>query len=91
MRAAAEALGNARLQACTLFVTVEPCFMCTGALVHARVARVVFGVRDPKFGGVTSLGRLLDAPGLNHRVTHAEGVCADEARVVLQEFFRAKR
>ena len=91
LRAAAAAQGYERLVGCTLFTTVEPCFMCAGALVHARVARVVFGVRDDKFGGVVSLARSLDVPGLNHRVAYTEGVSSDEARVLLQDFFRSKR
>ena len=65
--------------------------MCAGALVHARLARVVFGVRDPKFGGTASLGAVLDVEGLNHRVRHHEGVRAEEARHLMQTFFRAKR
>jgi len=70
---------------------VEPCFMCAGALSHARVARVVWAVRDAKFGGCVSLGRVLDDPRLNHRVEHAEGPCADEVRALLVGFFRNKR
>jgi tRNA(adenine34) deaminase len=65
--------------------------MCAGALSHARVARVVWAVRDPKFGGCVSLGRVLDDPRLNHRAEITEGVRADEARTLLQEFFRKKR
>ena len=91
IRDAARRLGYQRLEGCTLYTTVEPCFMCAGALVHARVARVVFGVPDPKFGGTVSLGRVLETPGLNHRVLCEEGVCADAARDLLQSFFREKR
>jgi tRNA(adenine34) deaminase len=91
IRAATASLGYQRLDGCTLYTTVEPCFMCAGALVHARLTRVVFGVRDPKFGGTVSLGRVLDTPGLNHHVGVEEGVRADEARTWLQTFFRAKR
>jgi len=80
-----------RLEGCTLYCTVEPCFMCAGALVHARLARVVWGVRDPKFGGAVSLGNVLTHPGANHRVAITEGVGADAARDLLQEFFRSKR
>jgi len=91
VRAAAQALGSMRLVGATVYTTVEPCFMCAGALSHARVARVVWGVRDPKFGGCASLGEVLTDPRLNHQVEWSEGVCADEARELLQSFFRSKR
>ena len=91
VREAARRLGYQRLEGCCVYTTVEPCFMCAGALVHARVARVVFGARDPKFGGTVSLGNVLDHPGLNHRVAFVEGVGADAARDLMQTFFRAKR
>jgi len=91
IRGAAERLGYQRLEGCTLYTTVEPCFMCAGALLHARVARVVFGVRDPKFGGTVSLGRVFETEGLNHRIRWTEGVRADEARELMQAFFRAMR
>jgi tRNA(adenine34) deaminase len=91
LRAATRADGYARLPDCTVYSTVEPCFMCAGALVQARVRRAVFAVRDPKFGGCVSLGRVLDHPGANHRVEFAEGVCAEEARALLVEFFRRRR
>lgn len=88
---AARAVGAMRIPGAVVYTTVEPCFMCAGALSHARVARVVWAVRDPKFGGCVSLGRVLDDPRLNHRAEITEGVRADEARVLLQEFFRKKR
>jgi len=91
VRRAARQLGYSRLDGCTVYTTVEPCFMCAGALVHARVARVVWSVRDPKFGGAASLGNVLDHPGLNHKVAYHEGVLAEEARSLLQDFFRSKR
>ena len=91
LREAARVVGHQRLLGCTVYTTVEPCFMCAGALVHARVARVVWAVRDPKFGGAVSLGDVLDHPRGNHRVAWSEGVRADEARALLQEFFRSKR
>ena len=91
IRAAAEATGDKRLPGAVVYTTVEPCFMCAGALMHARVKRVVWGVRDPKFGGCVSLGQVLTNPGLNHRADHCEGVGADEARELLQSFFRSKR
>ncbi len=84
-------LGALRLPGAVVYSTVEPCFLCAGALSHARVARVVWAVRDPKFGGAVSLGSVLTDPRLNHRAEIAEGVLADEARALLQEFFRKKR
>ena len=84
-------VGEARLVGATVYSTVEPCFMCAGALSHARVARVVWAVRDPKFGGCASLGAVLTDPRLNHRAEIHEGLRADESRALLQEFFRAKR
>jgi tRNA(adenine34) deaminase len=91
LRAAALTLGAVRLVGCSVYSTVEPCFMCAGALVHARVRRAVFAVRDPKFGACVSLGRVLDHPDANHRVEMVEGIGAEESRVLLQEFFRARR
>jgi tRNA(adenine34) deaminase len=88
---AARKLGAQRLPGAVVYTTVEPCFMCAGALSHARVARVVWAVRDPKFGGCVSLGHVLSDPRLNHRAEITEGVGADEARALLQEFFRKKR
>ena len=88
---AARATGDARLVGATVYTTVEPCFMCAGALSHARVARVVWGVCDPKFGGCASLGAILSDPRLNHRAEITEGVRAEEARDLLQSFFRSKR
>ena len=89
--AAARTVQANRLVGATVYTTVEPCFMCAGALLHARVTRVVWGVRDPKFGGCVSLGNVLSDPRLNHRAQITEGVRADEARVLLQTFFREKR
>jgi tRNA(adenine34) deaminase len=88
---AAREVGAARVVGAVLYSTVEPCFMCAGALVHARVARVVWGVRDPKFGGCASLGQVLSDRRANHRARITEGVRADEARQLLQTFFRSKR
>jgi len=88
--AAGQALGNYRLTGTTLYVTVEPCLMCVGALVHARVATVVYGVDDPKGGAVRSLLDVASLP-LNHRFEAVEGVLADECRELLQAFFREKR
>lgn len=91
LRAAARATANYRLAGSTLYVTIEPCAMCTGALVHARVGRLVFGAREPRAGAVASNLCLLEAPFLNHRVGWDEGICAAEAAALLQGFFRARR
>ena len=91
LRTAARRSGYQRLDASTLYSTVEPCCMCAGALIHARVSRVVWAVRDPKFGGCVSLAHLLDLPGANHRAEWSEGLLADESRSLLQDFFRSKR
>ncbi|MFN0242786.1 MAG: tRNA adenosine(34) deaminase TadA [Planctomycetota bacterium] len=88
---AARSLGALRIPEAVVYTTVEPCFMCAGALLHARVARVVWAVRDPKFGGCASLGRVLSDTRANHRVEITEGVRASEARELLQQFFRKKR
>ena len=91
LRRASEALGTWRLSGWTLYVTVEPCAMCAGAVVLARVDRVVFGARDPKAGFAGSLGDLLRDPRLNHRAEVVEGVLAEESGKLLNEFFRQKR
>jgi tRNA(adenine34) deaminase len=91
LREAARALGNYRLTGATLYATVEPCPMCCGAILQARVARVVYGASDPKAGAVESLYRLLDDPRLNHRVTTRGGVRAEDAARLLKAFFGAKR
>ncbi len=91
IRAAAAEVGAQRLVGATVYTTVEPCFMCAGALVHARVARVVWAVRDPKFGAGASLGTVLTDPRLNHRCEVDEGVRAGEARELLTTFFEGKR
>jgi tRNA(adenine34) deaminase len=91
IRAACRELRAARIPGATLYTTVEPCFMCAGAVSQARLERVVWAVRDPKFGGCASLGRVLSDPRLNHSVSITEGVRAAEARELLQEFFRKKR
>lgn len=88
---AAAALGSWRLEGCTLYVTLEPCPMCAGAILQARVPRVVWGAPDPKAGAVVSLYRLFEDQRLNHRVEHTGHVLADECGRVLTEFFRAKR
>jgi tRNA(adenine34) deaminase len=91
LRAAAGKLRNYRLLNTTLYVTVEPCVMCTGALVHARVGRLVFGALDPKWGGAGSLYNLAADPRLNHQIEVVAGVCAEECRELMQAFFRSKR
>jgi tRNA(adenine34) deaminase len=91
MRAAAKALGNYRLDDCTLYVTLEPCAMCSGALLHARFKRVVFGANEPKTGAVTSVVQLLDNPQLNHQTQWQGGVLANECASVLQGFFEQRR
>ncbi|MBV6432830.1 MAG: tRNA-specific adenosine deaminase [Bryobacteraceae bacterium] len=91
LREAAQRVGNYRLNGTTLYVTLEPCVMCAGALVTARVARVVFGSRDLRFGGVRSKFRLADNELLNHRVEVAEGVLAAECLRLLRGFFEERR
>lgn len=91
LRQAAAYLGNYRLTGCDLYVTIEPCTMCAGALVHARISRLVFGTREPRAGAVVSSAGVLDTPGLNHRVTVQEGLFADEAQRLMQSFFKERR
>ena len=91
LREAAAALANYRLEACTVYVTLEPCVMCAGALVNARVSRLVFGARDLRFGGVRSKFRIADSDLLNHRVEIVEGVLGAECQEILQSFFRRRR
>jgi tRNA(adenine34) deaminase len=91
LRAAALAIGNYRLERTTVYATLEPCAMCAGALVAARVERLVFGARDLRFGGVRSKFRIADSELLNHRVEIVEGVLAVECVELLQEFFERKR
>ena len=91
LREAATKVLNYRLLNTTLYVTIEPCLMCMGAIVHARVARVVFGARDLKWGAVGSLYNFAEDTRLNHRPNIIQGVCEDECRELIQEFFRSKR
>ena len=91
LRSAAAALGNYRLPDCELFVTLEPCTMCCGAIVHARVSRLVFGTREPKAGAVASTSSALDNASLNHRVAWTEGLRAAESANLLRGFFKARR
>jgi len=91
IRAAAARAGNYRLTGSTLYVTVEPCLMCVGALVHARVGTLVFGALEPKSGAVASAVRAHESPGLNHAVEVVPGVLADECRAIIQRFFQDRR
>jgi len=91
MRAASEAIGTWRLDGCTLYVTLEPCAMCAGAIVLARLDRVVFGAADPKAGFTGSLGNLVQDDRLNHRVELAGGVEAEASGDLLRAFFRERR
>ena len=91
LRAAARHVGNYRLSGATLYVTLEPCTMCSGAMVHARIERLVFAATEPKSGVVCSRSRLLDEPWFNHHVEWEGGVLAEESTARLQAFFKAKR
>jgi len=91
LREAARTLGNYRLTGVDLYVTLEPCLMCVGALVHARVGRVVFGAREPKTGALVSTVQALEIPTLNHRVEIVEGVLEAQCRDLVQAFFRERR
>jgi len=91
LRIAATRLGNYRLEGTTVYTTIEPCAMCAGALVNARVARVVYGAPDERFGAVETLFRVCDNPQLNHRMQISAGVLADNCRKIMQDFFKARR
>jgi tRNA(adenine34) deaminase len=91
IRDAARHVGNYRLTGATLCVTIEPCLMCVGAIVHARIATVVFGAAEPKSGGVLSTVRGGELPGLNHRFEVVAGVGEDACRELIQAFFKARR
>jgi tRNA(adenine34) deaminase len=91
LREGAETLGNYRLGGATLYVTLEPCIMCAGAIVHARVSRLVFGAPDPKGGAAGSVFDLFSSNRVNHRVQVEGGLLAEECGEVLREFFRARR
>ena len=91
LRDAARVFGNYRLTEITVYVTLEPCLMCVGALVHARVRELVYGAAEPKTGALTSTLRALETPGLNHRFAVTAGVLEDECRTLVQQFFRDRR
>jgi tRNA(adenine34) deaminase len=91
MRQAAAQRANYRLAGATLYVTIEPCQMCVGAMVHARIARVVYGTREPKAGAIESAMRAHEHPALNHRMLAAGGVLEEECRALMQRFFQERR
>jgi tRNA(adenine34) deaminase len=91
VRQAARVVGNYRLTAADVYVTLEPCLMCVGALVHARVRSLIYGAAEPKTGALVSTARALETPGLNHRFDVAGGVRDEAARELIQQFFREKR
>ena len=91
LRAAARAVGNYRLLDCELYVTLEPCAMCAGAMIHARLGRLVYGAADPKAGAAGSVLEVVNHPRLNHRMTVTAGVLAEECSELLRRFFRERR
>ncbi|MGI8788645.1 MAG: tRNA adenosine(34) deaminase TadA [Pyrinomonadaceae bacterium] len=91
LREAAVKIGNYRLTETAVYTTIEPCAMCAGALVNARVKRLIFGARDERFGAVESVFRLCDTSSLNHQIEITKGILAEECRQLVQEFFRQKR
>lgn len=91
LRAAAQKIKNYRLLNTTLYVTVEPCVMCMGAIIHARVARVVYGAPDPKWGALGSIYNFADGMTFNHHPEIVAGICEDRCRAIIQDFFRARR
>jgi tRNA(adenine34) deaminase len=91
IREAARTLGNYRLPEVTLYCTVEPCIMCAGAMVHARISRLVFGTPDPKAGAAGSIYNVLTDPRLNHRVEVISGICEDRCTAILRTFFASRR
>lgn len=91
MRAAAYVLVNYRLLNCEMYVTLEPCAMCAGAMVHARMARLIYGAADPKAGAVGSVLEVLNHPRLNHKMPVTSGVLGEECGAILKEFFRSRR
>ena len=91
LRAAATALGNYRLAGCTLYVTLEPCAMCAGAMIHARIDRLVYAAADPKAGACGSVLAVLNHSQLNHKIQVEQGIAADESAELLRNFFRERR
>jgi tRNA(adenine34) deaminase len=91
LRNAGARLGNHRLTGCEMFVTIEPCAMCAGALVHARLARLVYGAGDPKAGAVASVMQVINHPSLNHQMEVVAGVMGEECSAIVRAFFQARR
>ena len=91
LRAASTALSNYRLTGATMYVTVEPCLMCVGAMVHARIGTVVYGATEPRSGAIVSMTSAHEFAGLNHRLAAIGGVLEDECRAIIQEFFKVRR
>ena len=91
LRAASTARGNYRLTGATIYVTVEPCLMCVGAMVHARIGTVVYGATEPRSGAIVSMTSAHQFAGLNHRLAAIGGVLEDECRAIIQDFFKARR
>lgn len=91
LRDAGQALENYRLPGCTLYVTIEPCTMCLGAIIHARIARLVYGAAEPRYGAVSSGQRLLENGVYNHQMEVTSGVLAEEAAALMRQFFRQRR
>jgi tRNA(adenine34) deaminase len=91
LRQAAQHLGNHRLTGCTLYATIEPCAMCAGAIIHARIARLVYGAKDPKAGAAGSILHVINHPRLNHKMEVVSGVLDDRCSEILQDFFRRRR
>jgi tRNA(adenine34) deaminase len=91
LRTAAKAIGNYRLAGCTLYVTLEPCAMCAGAMIHARIDRLVFGAADPKAGACGSALSVLNHPKLNHQIVVEQGIAAEDSAELLRGFFRERR
>ena len=91
MRAAAKTLNNYRLLDTTLYVTLEPCTMCVGAMIHARIGQLVYGATDPKAGAVESVAELLDSAFFNHKIPYQAGVMSEECGVILSQFFQTRR
>lgn len=91
LRQGAKHLQNYRLTGCTLYVTLEPCAMCAGAMIHARIERLVFGAYDPKAGAISSIFKIADTSALNHRIAWQGGIMADQCGELLQNFFKERR
>lgn len=91
LRNASQAMSNYRLPGCVLYVTIEPCTMCVGAIVHSRLSRVVYGAPEPRFGAIESSRRLLDEGAFNHRVEYLGGVASQQCGELMREFFKGRR